>query len=173
MIKLLVLAAVAALWCPSPGSVVHAFVVGSRRQPIIAVARRGPAITHSSSSSSQQTRLYLFKDFFTELDKFLDDASARRLGNGAAFYGKRKSNFYGANDKNRKIDTNVPDPTEDYQAPNAGGYFQWMKDENGQMRPVTRMKKQVVERNMKFWDNVYADDNDDDNDDNRKNKQKK
>jgi hypothetical protein len=132
-----------------------------------------PAITHSSSSSSQQTRLYLFKDFFTELDKFLDDASARRLGNGAAFYGKRKSNFYGANDKNRKIDTNVPDPTEDYQAPNAGGYFQWMKDENGQMRPVTRMKKQVVERNMKFWDNVYADDNDDDNDDNRKNKQKK
>jgi hypothetical protein len=164
MKTLLVLAAVVALWCPL-GVVVHSFVVidVSQRPPHMTavVARRGPATTHSPSLS-QRTRLYLFKDFFTELDKFLDDASARRLGNGAAFYGKRKSNFYGANDKNRKIDTNIPDPTEDYQAPNAGGYFQWMKDENGQMRPVTRMKKQVVERNMKFWDNVYADEDDDD-----------
>lgn len=95
------------------------------------------------------------KDFFQELDNFMDDASARRLGNGAAFYGKRKSNFYGANDKNRKLNSDVPDPTEDYQAPNTGGYFQWMRDENGDMRPVTRMKKRVVERNMNFWDKVY------------------
>jgi hypothetical protein len=27
-----------------------------------------------------------------------------------------------------------------------------MPDENGQMRPVTRMKKQNIERNPKFWD---------------------
>lgn len=94
-------------------------------------------------------------NFLQEIDNFMDDASARRLGNGAAFYGKRKSNFYGENDKNRKADSFTPDPTEDYQAPSTGGYFQWMPDENGQMRPVTRMKNKVVERNPNFWDKVY------------------
>lgn len=93
-------------------------------------------------------------DFFQELDNFMDDASARRLGNGAAFYGKRKSSFYGENDKQRKQNANMPDPTEDYQV-EAGGYFQWMQDEEGQMRPVTRMKKKIVERNPNFWDKVY------------------
>ena len=94
-------------------------------------------------------------NFFQEIDNFLDDASARRLGNGAAFYGKRKSNFYGEQDKNRKTDAFTPDPTEDYQAPSTGGYFQWMPDENGQMRPVTRMKNKIVERNPNYWDKVY------------------
>ena len=28
----------------------------------------------------------------------------RRLGNGASFYGKRKSSFYGEDDSNRKAD---------------------------------------------------------------------
>jgi hypothetical protein len=97
-------------------------------------------------------------NFFQEFDNFLDDASARRLGNGAAFYGKRKSKFYGEKDKNRKTDSLTPDPTEDYQAPNAGGYFKWMLDEDGQMRPVTRMKNKIVERNPNFWDKVYDDD---------------
>ncbi len=41
-----------------------------------------------------------FVRFFEELDAFVDDASARRLGNGSAFYGKRKSKFYGEDDKN-------------------------------------------------------------------------
>lgn len=95
-------------------------------------------------------------NFFQELDNFVDDASARRLGNGAAFYGKRKSNFYGSNDKNRKLDAQTPDPTEDYQAPSTGGYFQWQPDANGQMRPVTRMKKKIVERGMGYWDKVYS-----------------
>lgn len=94
-------------------------------------------------------------NFFQELDNFMDDASARRLGNGAAFYGKRKSNFYGKNDKYKKGNSNLADPTEDYQAPNTGGYFQWMPDEDGQLRPVTRLKKQNVERNPKFWDRLY------------------
>lgn len=49
-------------------------------------------------------------EFFEELDAFVDDATARRLGNGAAFYGKRKSSFYGKQDKGRKFDKNVPDP---------------------------------------------------------------
>jgi hypothetical protein len=100
------------------------------------------------------------KEFFRELDNFLDDATSRRLGNGAAFYGKRKSNFYGKNDKNRKADPTKADPLEDFQAPLNGGYFQWMPDENGDMRPVTRMKKKIVERNPNFWDKVYGNDDD-------------
>jgi hypothetical protein len=73
------------------------------------------------------------KNFFAELDAFIDDASARRLGNGAAFYGKRKSNFYGEKDKMRKTDRDTPDPTEDYQGPSGAGYFKWMPDENGEL----------------------------------------
>lgn len=41
-------------------------------------------------------------NFFAELDAFVDDASARRLGAGAKFYGKRKSSFYGKDDKMKK-----------------------------------------------------------------------
>ena len=50
-------------------------------------------------------------EFFEELDAFVDDATARRLGNGSKFYGKRKSNFYGENDSGRKKDRKVADPT--------------------------------------------------------------
>lgn len=53
--------------------------------------------------------------FFEELDAFVDDATSRRLGAGSAFYGKRKSGFYGKEDKGKKSDRNMPDPTEDYQ----------------------------------------------------------
>jgi len=49
-------------------------------------------------------------NFFTELDNFMDDASARRLGAGASFYGKRKSSFYGEDDKMKKS-TDGYDPT--------------------------------------------------------------
>jgi hypothetical protein len=70
------------------------------------------------------------------------------LGNGATFYGKRRSNFYGENDRNKKKDRGVFDPTEDYQGPATSGFFKWMPDENGQMRPVTRMKNQVIERKV-------------------------
>jgi hypothetical protein len=94
-------------------------------------------------------------NFFEELDAFMDDASARRLGNGAAFYGKRKSNFYGKNDKMKKSDRDIADPTEDYQGPAQAGYFKWMPDEDGQMRPVTRMRNQNIERNPAYWDRVY------------------
>jgi hypothetical protein len=52
-----------------------------------------------------------FKNFFDELDAFVDDASARRLGAGASFYGKRKSNFYGSSDKMKKADKDVFDPS--------------------------------------------------------------
>lgn len=97
-----------------------------------------------------------FTNFFEELDAFVDDATNRRLGNGAAFYGKRKSSFYGEEDFMKKNDKTVPDPTEDYQGPAKAGYFQWMMDEEtGQMKPVTRMKKVNIERNPKFWDKVF------------------
>lgn len=45
-----------------------------------------------------------FGNFFEELDAFVDDATSRRLGAGAQYYGKRKSSFYGANDANKKKD---------------------------------------------------------------------
>ena len=50
-------------------------------------------------------------NFFEELDAFVDDASMRRLGNGAKYYGKRKSSFYGENDSMKKADKNKFDPT--------------------------------------------------------------
>ena len=37
-----------------------------------------------------------------EIDNFADDAVGRRLGNGAKFYGKRKSSFYGEEDELKK-----------------------------------------------------------------------
>lgn len=98
-------------------------------------------------------------NFFDELDAFVDDATNRRLGNGAAFYGKRKSAFYGEEDFMKKDDKDIADPTEDYQGPKKAGYFQWMPDENGQLRPVTRLKKKNIERNPNFWDKAFDDDN--------------
>ena len=86
-------------------------------------------------------------NFFEELDAFVDDATSRRLGNGAAFYGKRKSSFYGADDANKKRDRNVADNTEDYRGPAKAGYFQWMPDpETGEMKPVSRLEGRNLER---------------------------
>lgn len=115
------------------------------------------AFVPSVKNSAVETRLHagekkgFLGKFFEELDSFVDDATNRRLGNGAAFYGKRKSAFYGEEDFMKKNDNDVKDPLEDYNAPKKGGYFQWMPDENGQLRPVTKMKKRNIERNPKFW----------------------
>jgi len=91
-----------------------------------------------------------FGNFFEELDAFVDDATARRLGNGAAYYGKRKSSFYGSDDKMKKLDRNVSDSEEDFMV-NAGSNFKWIKDEQGQLRPVSRMKNASVEKPASFW----------------------
>lgn len=72
--------------------------------------------------------------------------SARRLGNGAAFYGKRRSNFYGEKDRMKKADRKAFDPMEDYQGPSTSGFFKWVRDDSGEFRPVTRMKEQIIER---------------------------
>merc|ERR1712113_883678 len=89
-------------------------------------------------------------NFFEELDAFVDDATARRLGNGAAYYGKRKANFYGANDSMKKSDRNVRDSTEDYMV-QSGGNYKWVQDENGKLRPVSRMKERNLEKPLEFW----------------------
>jgi hypothetical protein len=126
-----------------------------------------PTSTIIQNSQQQQSKTQLqsekkkgfFSNFFDELDSFVDDATNRRLGNGAAFYGKRKSSFYGEEDFMKKLDNEVPDPLEDYQGPKKAGYFTWMMDEEtGQMKPVTRMKKQNIERNPNYWDKVYKSD---------------
>lgn len=67
-----------------------------------------------------------FSNLLEEMDAFVDDATSRRLGAGSAFYGKRKSSFYGDEDKNKKKDNAQADPTEDYQGPSQSGYFKWM-----------------------------------------------
>mmetsp|Transcript_8298 Transcript_8298/g.12497 ORF Transcript_8298/g.12497 Transcript_8298/m.12497 type:complete len:148 (-) Transcript_8298:313-756(-) len=130
----------------SSASLVHAFA------PI-----SGNGVFQSSTElCSEKKKGNFFSNFFDELDAFVDDATNRRLGNGAAFYGKRKSSFYGEEDFMKKLDSSVPDPTEDYQGPKKAGYFQWMMDEEtGQMKPVTRMKKVNIERNPNFWDKAF------------------
>lgn len=52
----------------------------------------------------QEKKKGFFANFFEELDALVDDATSRRLGNGAQYYGKRKSSFYGKDDVNRKRD---------------------------------------------------------------------
>ena len=107
------------------------------------------------------TRLGIFDkigEFFEELDAFVDDATSRRLGAGSKFYGKRKSNFYGKDDKEKKRDRNVANAAEDYRGPTSSGFFKWVPDENGQLRPVTRMKEKLLERNIRYSEeDVYAD----------------
>ena len=116
-------------------------------------------ITSKTQLQSEKKGGNFFSNFFEELDAFVDDATNRRLGNGAAFYGKRKSSFYGVEDFMKKVDKATPDPTEDYQGPAKAGYFQWMMDEEtGQMKPVTRMKNVNIERNPNFWDKAFKDD---------------
>lgn len=56
-----------------------------------------------------------FEKLGQELDNFADDATMRRMGNGAKFYGKRKSSFYGEEDTQRKKDPLVADPDEDWR----------------------------------------------------------
>merc|ERR1711865_1175502 len=58
--------------------------------------------------------------------------------------------FYGADDKNKKLDKNVADSAEDFMV-NAGGNFKWITDEDGNLRPVSRMKQTSVEKPAKMW----------------------
>mmetsp|Transcript_20345 Transcript_20345/g.29420 ORF Transcript_20345/g.29420 Transcript_20345/m.29420 type:complete len:152 (+) Transcript_20345:140-595(+) len=129
--------------------------------PSPSISRTAITTTTTRTTSLNENKGGLFgpiQNFFEELDAFVDDATSRRLGAGSAFYGKRKSNFYGDEDTGKKQDRSTPDPTEDYQGPSNSGYFQWARDENGQMRPITRLKGKNIERNPSFWDRTYAED---------------
>ena len=55
-----------------------------------------------------------FKGLGEEIDAFADDAVNHRLGNGSQYYGKRKSAFYGKEDKMRKKNKFEFNPEEDY-----------------------------------------------------------
>ena len=124
---------------------------------LLVVATEGFA--SPSTGNRAQTQLFAeekggffgaVSNFFEELDAFVDDATARRLGNGAAYYGKRKSSFYGKEDSMKKPDKNVMDSSEDYMV-QSGGNYKWIQDENGQMRPVSRMKNKNLEKPLAFW----------------------
>mmetsp|Transcript_240 Transcript_240/g.454 ORF Transcript_240/g.454 Transcript_240/m.454 type:complete len:145 (+) Transcript_240:85-519(+) len=106
------------------------------------------AVSSSRSSSAlAESKKGFFANFFEELDAFVDDATSRRLGAGAQYYGKRKSSFYGKDDSNRKKDKNVADAAEDYRGPSNAGYFKWMPDaETGELKPVTRLKEVNIEK---------------------------
>jgi len=104
-----------------------------------------------ANDDGDQPKKGFFANFLEELDNFVDDATSRRLGNGAAFYGKRKSSFYGNEDGMKKTDNSVTDNTEDYLGPSSSGYFKWMEDENGSMTPVSRRKNVNLEK-RKFFD---------------------
>ena len=117
--------------------------------------------THTTSTSTttslnaeneqkKKKKSNFFTNMFEELDAFMDDATARRLGNGAAYYGKRKSSFYGSDDKMKKSDRDISDSEEDYMI-NAGGNYKWVKDENGIDRPVSRMKGNSLEKKESLW----------------------
>jgi len=108
------------------------------------------AANNDDEYKSQEKKGF-FANFFDELDAFVDDATSRRLGNGAQYYGKRKSGFYGKNDADRKKDKGVLDPTEDYRGPSNAGYFKWMPDpETGELKPVTRLKEKNIERKSRM-----------------------
>jgi hypothetical protein len=127
---------------------------------LLVIAAEGFA-TAPSTGKRAQTQLFAEEEkkggffgavnnFFEELDAFVDDATARRLGNGAAYYGKRKSSFYGEDDSMKKEDNNVVDSTEDYMI-KAGGNYKWKQDENGRMTPVSRLKETNLEVPLSLW----------------------
>jgi hypothetical protein len=76
------------------------------------------------------------------IDNFADDAVGRRLGNGAKFYGKRKSSFYGEEDELKKKDPDAFDPEEDFTGPAGASYFVLSKDRDDQGRPMGFLTRQ-------------------------------
>ena len=94
---------------------------------VVAFSSQAPASNAAAATMKPSTMLFAAGDdegdkkqkgglfsgvsnFFAELDAFMDDASARRLGRCASFYGKRKSSFYGEDDKMKKTSEGY-DPT--------------------------------------------------------------
>lgn len=122
----------------------HAFAPTScASRPVALAARRGRQPEPEPESEPAGNPI---TNFFRNLDDFMDDATSRRLGKGAGFYGKRKSTFYGEADLNRKMDPRRASAEEDYQGPTNSGYFVWRKTEDGRMQPQTRLRGKAMER---------------------------
>lgn len=85
---------------------------------------------------SSGLQMNFFEKFMQEVDNFADDAMGRRLGNGAKFYGKRKSSFYGEDDELRKKDPTAFDKEEDYSGPGGGSFFLLSKERDEKGRPM-------------------------------------
>jgi hypothetical protein len=74
-----------------------------------------PTQRRSFATTTQRNGIFdKVGEFFEELDAFVDDATSRRLGNGSKFYGKRRSKFYGEEDKDRKQDNTISDRTGEF-----------------------------------------------------------
>ena len=93
-------------------------------------------IARTSHSGATQLSMNFFQKMLQELDNFADDAVGRRLGNGAKFYGKRRSSFYGEDDSDRKEDPSKPDTSEDFTGPGGGSYFVLSKERDEFGRPM-------------------------------------
>lgn len=129
-------------------SYVSSFVPYSGKFPVVQFGVEHSLVRLMAGTENESTFVASIKNFFKEIDNFIDDATARRLGNGSAFYGKRKSNFYGENDVNKKQSDGF-DPQEDYRGPDSSGFFKWIEDEEtGEMIPVSRMKYKNLEKRV-------------------------
>ena len=92
----------------------QAFAPTPQRHSFAATTTRTTTTTTTTTSTQRNGIFDKVGEFFAELDAFVDDATSRRLGNGSKFYGKRRSNFYGEKDQDRKRDRSVADPTGEY-----------------------------------------------------------
>ena len=92
--------------------------------------------TTDSARSGGALRMNFFEKFLQEVDNFADDAMGRRLGNGAKFYGKRRSSFYGEDDELKKADPQQFDAEEDYSGPAGGSFFLLSEERDEQGRPM-------------------------------------
>ena len=103
----------------------YALAPGARPAPMAGGAHRCTRV--------RAARMGFFENFFEELDNTIDDFANKRLGNGANFYGKRKSNIYGEGDAMRKRDSRSFDREEDYTGPGGGSYFVLSKERDAQV----------------------------------------
>ncbi len=126
------------------------------------------SLRHTTSDSTlhrlTSPQMGLFGDFFEELDNFIDDATMRRMGNGAKFYGKRKSSFYGKDDAMRKKDPKVADEAEDWRGPGGGSFFVLSKERDEQGRPVGFLSRkearaQKAKEEQEKWDRIRESNN--------------
>ena len=106
------------------------------------------AHTHALLRASPAS-MNFFAKFLQEIDNFADDAVGRRMGNGAKFYGKRKSSFYGEDDAMKKTDSQLADAEEDYSGPAGGSYFVLSEERDEQGRPMEFLTRQEARRRAK------------------------